>query len=210
MRICVDLDGVLANFGLAFIGKANKLFPNRFPEGYIHTDWDYPLLSKDEFSQVWADIGECWDFWEKLPAYTENIAALKNWLNQRRGDCYFLTSRSVARPGGHSVLLQTNTWLDSHGLLRPNASVIPVKSADYKMHVIAAIGADASIDDYLPTVEELHREFRAHKAFLLARPWNESGRLASLNVVQSVDEFLAAVDKGYVPSTPTPTSRCIA
>ena len=209
MKLVVDIDGVLCRFGAGFVAEVNRLFPNRLPVDYEPSDWGFSDLARHEFDAAWRAVGECWDFWEKLPAYVENVVALKNWLNQRRGDCYFLTSRSVARPGGRSVLLQTNTWLDSHGLLRPNASVIPVKSADYKMHVIAAIGADASIDDYLLTVEELHREFRSHKAFLLARPWNEKARPCGINVVQSVDDFLAAVDRGYVPSTPTSTSRCI-
>lgn len=188
MKISIDLDGVVYCFTHQITGIANSLWPGRLPEGHEPKDYGYSGdLSKDDWEQVWAKIKTDPTFYERGPAYEENIQALRVFLSNQSGhEIYFVTSRQDT--GGVSVALQTRRWLHKQGVLGLYASgnylaVIPVASPEVKKFIMTDMDIHFSIDDMGSTVEACNA-VKGHKAVLLSRPWNQERnygrRVASL------------------------------
>jgi len=177
MRISVDLDGVVANFTARVIESANKLWPGKLSLDFEPNDWNYTgFLTKEEFTDIWHDIRGSQNFWVDSPPYISNLMQLDSFLKCNITDVFFVTSR--AETAGDSVQKQTYNWFLKHGVDIANqcdmnySAIIPVKLAEKKINVMEALGIQASVDDYGPTVEACNK-LPNHKAYLLDRPWNQ-------------------------------------
>lgn len=174
LKLSIDIDGVLANFGEAANEVANNIWPGRIPSGYEPTDWYWSAyLQKDEWKEIFNKIATIPGFWSGLDPYENNIIALRNFVRDARGvEVYFVTAR--AKSDGLPIPVQTTLWLDYFDI-RPNVSnymtVVPVKDASKKPAVMDALEITHSVDDYGPTALACN-QIAGHQAFVLDRPWN--------------------------------------
>lgn len=194
--ISIDIDGVLANFDQGFVKLVNKEFPEKnIPADFSTEHWDYrQILSPEEFKNVWPKlVTDTKRFWETLNPYEDNVKALARFIprNHKYFDIYFVTAR--LNTAGDSAFSQTAKWLIAQHLSWYNTSLIVVKKAADKVGLLDTLGAQYSIDDYLPTVTSLERELPEHVAYLYDRPWNREGRPQlekALNVASDLQEWL--------------------
>jgi 5'(3')-deoxyribonucleotidase len=192
-KICFDMDGVLASFEKNVIKVANARWPGKLPEDYVPEDWDYKdKLTKEEWTQVWADIQMIPDFWMRQPEIPEAVEALLEYRQNSKNPIWFITSRIPT--GGISARYQTQLWLMKHRLISyhnmETSRVIAVIKAEDKQKWIEEFKIDVSIDDLAPTVER-HNKIQGHKAYLLRRPWNR--HCIDQPTVHSVKEFLEKI-----------------
>lgn len=192
-KISVDADGVICDFGRAFNEEANRIWPGKVPPGYVNTHWDdLGGLTNDEQSQVWERIKASPNWWMGLQAYSENVAALEQFLEAHSGhDVYIVTSRTPTL--GMSVAYQTEQWLHACGV-RPHANYLGVIATDYpseKARLYKATGMAYSVDDKGDTVAACDKR-KGHSAFLLNRPWNQEAKVRRR--VNGLAEFFKAVE----------------
>lgn len=196
MKLAIDMDGVLANFISAACKLMTSSHPTlRFKEGFEPNEWDF--ISKEDQNWLWRTVEQTSDFWIHIPPYMDNVLALRKFLSQESGhEVYFLTSRAA---GKIPVAIQTDIWLDLHGIKKHNnyAGVVVVPKSDRKAAVVEAMKIDASVDDYGPTVEMLSK-IKHHKAFLMDRPWNRDKDYGVR--VHSMADFLEASVNGKTPT----------
>jgi hypothetical protein len=196
-KIALDCDGVLANFISAFADEANRMWPGTFPKNYwkLHTQWNIPsnLLSTKQVDQVWEKIKATENWWMRLDPHHDSVGALAIFFyTQRCHEVHIVTSRVPTI--GQTISFQTDVWLRACGVnpCLNYLGVLPVANSDHKVEIYDFAGFDFSIDDKLETVQQCDA-LPKHKAFLLDRPWNQSGSVK--NRVKSVQEFLDAVVK---------------
>ena len=192
----IDVDGVLSDFGGAFRVVANQIYPNRLPEGYQPSNWDYiDKFTKEEFKIVWDAVHEIPDFYFYQKPIQANIDALRDFVSKNRCEVYFITSRR--QTAGDSILRQTEMWLDNQGLLvrRGGASVVPVPNTGAKKDILSALKIPYMIDDYDATVRNL-QTLETTKTFLLDAPWNQHA--TDLPRLYSVAEYLTELSKSGV------------
>lgn len=201
-KISLDVDGVLSRFDEGVIRTANRLWPGKFLSGYQPPDWYWTdSLTKDEWDAIWVEIKKTPNFWSTLPAYINNVHALALFLREEKDqDIFYVTSR--AKVDGYPISKQTMLWLNSLGVYHQNNqfAILPVAEgtpAPAKVAVMAALGIEYSVDDYLPTVVACG-QIPGHKAFLLDRSWNRKGRPDDVRVVHSLQEYFAEIRKGSV------------
>jgi hypothetical protein len=167
----IDVDGVLANFGDAFLDKLNAKRPYeqwlRFPTPEGPTTWDWPQdigFPADDVKAAWASIEQDPNFWAQLspfPGTVDFMLRLKQATRERQIQPYFVTNRVPKIAADF-----TNRWLEWHGYDSPN--VIAVKSS--VKHLIAeAVGADFIIDDYWKNFDGMPANVRK---YLVDKPWN--------------------------------------
>ncbi len=194
MRLGIDVDGVLADFGRAFAEAANTIWPDRFPPNYVPPDWDFGGMSPADQKKVWAVIKRTPNFWSRLRPYSENITALaRTLIGATYLDIWLVTSR--VRTEGATIARQTEQWIRSCGVREGSnfLGIITVEDAKLKQEVYPAVGIEYSIDDYGPTVLECET-LPNHHAALLSRPWN-----AEYNVkwrVDNLSQFFSEVGLG--------------
>jgi len=114
MRIGIDIDGVLRDFGKSFMGVMKKHYPETMLQDKI-TDWQFEkhfTLSKKELQEIY------WDKYcdavfldaDPMPNAIVQMRELFDWANERN---YTLVCISSQRPMGRHNSLQ---WLGKHGL----------------------------------------------------------------------------------------------
>lgn len=205
IRLGIDIDGVLANFTLAFAQAVNTMYGDKIhlAEDFEPHTWswvDSGVVTKEQENRAWEHIKAQEDFWLAMKPYAENVKALEMFLNRVNFaampvSIFYITSRVPT--AGMSVLKQTRLWLEAFQLHRYYTAIFPVVHSNNsgglppKLAIVEALGLNAMIDDYLPTVKSLGR-----KGWLLDRPWNRADRESwdwevPLQVVSSLEEFLS-------------------
>lgn len=189
MRFGIDLDGVLGNFGAEVVAVGNRLWPGKFPLGYVPDNWDYEgYLTKNEWDQVWAAIKATPYFWENetnLPGLLELQYGMK-----KDDEIFFITARATTT--GEPPSVQSARWLHYRSLW-PRAgysSVLQVGDPKYKQDLFRGLKLTFMLDDYAPTVEQLNQIEGMH-AFVLDQPWNRYAK--ELPRVFSVTEYLEKI-----------------
>ena len=189
----IDVDGVLADFCKGFTDILREL-GLKLPPDYIPSDWNWTNggVTSSIMKEAWKLIDSKPDFWQLLEPHYEDMAHMSHFFNRnadRTCEIYFITSR-VSPPTSEPIRVQTEKWLRKY-LENPKQSinVIPVNHAMNKINVIDAIGLDASLDDYLPTIINARSIRDRHHAYLLTRPWNVDRIGYSVETVDSVKEF---------------------
>ena len=139
--IGVDIDGVLANFNVAFAKLLQKLSGRTLvdPESINPTEWHWPQAigyTSKEIDACWRDIQTSSGFWAGL-APLPNVSYFLWALKRSAHDVYFAT----ARPG-LSAKHQTEVWLAHHGYSLPTVLI-----TEQKWVIAKALKFDAYIDD---------------------------------------------------------------
>ena len=187
----IDIDGVLADFASGFTLILREL-GLKLPTDYTPSDWNWTNGGVDSYimKEAWKLVDSKPDFWTTLKPH-EDMKYMTEFFNKNADktcEIYFITSRNSSP--GEFVRVQTEKWLRYY-LEYPiqSINVIPVNHAMNKINVIDALGLDASIDDYLPTIINARSIRDRHHAYLLARPWNVDRIGYSVETVNSVKEF---------------------
>jgi len=114
MRIGIDIDGVLRDFGKSFMGVMKKHYPETMLQDKI-TDWQFEkhfTLSKKELQEIYWDKFCDAIFLEAdpLPNAIEQMRELFDWADEYEHNLICVSSQ---RPSGRHNSLQ---WLGKHGL----------------------------------------------------------------------------------------------
>jgi len=191
LRISVDIDGVISDFGSNAIEVANLLWPGKIPPGYQPPDWDWTdMLTKQDWKELWTAIKATPHFWIRQGELAENVAALAEYLATAGTPVFFITSR--AETTGMNAQDQSSIWLNNRGLKNywqrePRVYVVPTPEDKIKLMKEHNIGL--SIDDKAETVE-LCNTLNGHRAYLLDSPWNQYSKEPR---VKNMSEFLREV-----------------
>ena len=115
MRIGIDIDGVLRDFGKSFMKVMKKHYPETMLQDKI-TDWQFEkhfTLSKKELQEIYWDTYCDAVFLEAppIPGAIEQMWDLFEWARTIKG--YTLVCISSQRPMGRHNSLH---WLGKHGL----------------------------------------------------------------------------------------------
>ena len=171
MKIGIDIDGVLANFGQAFAAVLHKRWNTRFDIDPQPTKWDWSDLglTKEEENWAWEEVKRTPNFWVGLEPYHDNVRALASHRTMFPEDeIFYVTSRVPS--AGLPVMHQSQRWLLAHGIYGLGTSVI-VKPKNIEKDIIYdAIGVTTAIDDYLPACVDMIQ--------CLDRPWNQGDTYA--------------------------------
>lgn len=193
MRIGIDLDGVLANFTLAYtLTTISITGRDLFPAGWMSSAafppcWDYPQAygyTDEDMTRVWREItkpsGFAKGFWRDLTVMNqEDIKAVRSL--QQRHDVYFMTVRP-----GETARQQTDAWLEDVGLT-PCTLICASKGP-----LAAALQLDAFIDDRPENCRNVQDACPRCRVFLLDAPYNQEAD-GSFHRVISVRHALDAL-----------------
>jgi hypothetical protein len=190
MKIIYDVDGVFANFILAFNQQALKLSPGCLEsEDIVPTSWNWDEeLPREVFEATIKSLPLIENFWTALKPFQENCDLMNLWLNSSLNDIYFVTSR-FGTPG-HSVTWQTRTWIERFLGLNPTGfSVVATTGTSYRKAQFArSVGAEFSIDDKPGNVRKMN-VIEGHVSYLLDRPYNQHADDLDEFRVKTVAEF---------------------
>lgn len=123
LRIGFDLDGVLANFTVAFSTMAHAQFGTPvYPDGHCVDVYSFGL-SDEEADILWGYINTHPEFWRDLPPLVTPQEAQRIRALACRANVFFLTTRPEKGVQG-AVTAATADWLCAHiGLEDPLQSV---------------------------------------------------------------------------------------
>lgn len=193
-RIGFDVDGVLADFGKAFLRAAEYVLERSFEIEYQPQTWEWrEVMSPEDFGKVWKYCMSVDDWWLTLEP-TTGLLELRTYFDmvQDRGrDIWFISSRGQSN--GQSTVAQTEQWLKRWLNTDKPIRVLVVHHAQNKRELVEALDISYFIDDYAPTI--IGMQDVCKHAFLLERAWNGSDR-ASYRIpsVKSVQHFLSCVE----------------
>lgn len=197
MRLGVDIDGVLANFNLAYAklltNQTGITFPTTSPDWPAVWNYDRAAgITPEQEKTAWKTIMEDDTFWLNLKPYPEAqvVTTQLNHLTKLGHECFFLTNRM-----GNRAKVQTERFLYGIGSDYPCVILVADKTP-----LIRLLGLNFFIDDKLDTVNEVARVAEEEKlpvhghTYLLAAPYNRQGRREDLKVVDSVIDALKQED----------------
>ncbi len=175
LNICVDVDGVLANFTDAYAAALSRrtgiVFPKASSEWPTSWYWDRDMgVSKEDEQETWRkDIIQSRTFWQRLEPTPNAKPTIKklNTMAQRGDQVYFLTHRM-----GELVKLQTERWLYNQGMNYPSVIV-----TGEKVPFLRALKANFFIDDKPDTILDVAKVAESEKwdnfqLFLFDSPYN--------------------------------------
>ena len=191
--IMFDVDGVLADFQLAFYEEARALDSTVDISCANHGAYwhDFETISKETVDKTWEKIQHTPGWWMKLKPLVDSSVFKRINAIHLEHTFYFVTSRVVA--GQMPVQLQTKSWLQGHGIYAPC-----VITSSRKGEVAKAVNADFSIEDKWENAQCVHWfTDGATKSYLINRSYNQVGGVGSRNVVRvnTVEEYLDAIRK---------------
>lgn len=174
-KLGVDVDGVLADFVAAYDKLIIEMTEeDRFPKDVEYrTSWLYAeALGYDPkaIDAVWKfGIKKSRDFWATLPLMPDALKEIEK-LNELslsgEHEVTFVTNRF-----GLSAKLQTELWLNAHGMVFPTVVLAGDKAAASKL-----LKLDIYIDDKMSNVNDVMAMVRANnlltRVYLRESPWN--------------------------------------
>lgn len=175
MRIGIDIDGVLANFNLAYIKLLNEISGKNEPLDHQPTRWHYEAelgFTANHVTEAWKRIEESETFWHELEEIKENTDYLRDWGHTPATgeEVYFIT----ARPG-KMVKLQTEDWLRSDGDWNSIWYLPTVLISSAKGLCAKALNLDIYIDDRTENIRDVQETSPSTRAYLINRSYNEGG-----------------------------------
>ena len=198
LTLCIDVDGVLANFTDSYAAALSRrtgiVFPKASSEWPTSWYWDRDAgVSKEDEEETWyKDIIQSKTFWQRLDPVPNAKPALKqlNQMAQRGDQVYFITNRM-----GVNVKLQTERWLYSHGINYPSVIVTADKAPFMKI-----LKANFFIDDRPETLIEIgnlaeKEAWPNFNLFLFDMPYNRKQNYP--NNVQRAGTVLEAIAQAY-------------
>jgi hypothetical protein len=196
-RLAFDVDGVFANFNVAFIERVKEVTGKDLfgPSPVVITTWDYPQTfgySTRDLTAVWQNIEADGQFWAMLPPYEDASRYLTRIHDQcAMDDVYFITSRP-----GYNAKAQTEAWLMIWGgFIAPTVLI-----SSNKGECCHALNIDAYIDDRDKNVFDVRSISPKTRTFLQDQPWNRNDyaydqRMKGVERVYSVGEMLNALGR---------------
>lgn len=171
LTVGVDVDGVVAEFNIAYKRLIEEMTPIRLPDisDYYPNTWNYERaagLAKEDENRVWDKIKNSDSFWQNLPQYkgTESFLWHLMDLCSNNHDVYFITSRP-----GDTAKAQTERWIKYAGFeIFPTVLISKEKGLCAK-----ALKLTHYIDDKNENVADVLQASPETKTFMLARPWNQ-------------------------------------
>lgn len=195
--VMFDIDGVLADFVLAFTALAKTKYPNvKVVSHRVITNWYFSeAMPREQFDDVSLnEIKKSSRFWEELPlclnVTTEDLGRIQRLNELHR--VYFVTSRIESG----NTLQQTRWWFFRHGITPPN-----VIMSNKKGEVARVLQADYAIDDKWDNAHCIHwlSDSPQTKSYLIDRPYNRMPTIVGaqrVRRIQTVKQFLDDVEAG--------------
>jgi len=188
LRIGFDLDGVLANFTVAFTTLASGMFGTPvYPDCRCVDVYSFGLTD-GEMDNLWNYVNSHPAFWRNLPPLVTPQEAERIRDLACRADVFFLTTRPEKGVQG-AVTAATADWLCAHiGLedpLQVESRLIVSGSALEKAKDIVALKLHLHIDDH-PALVGWPR------IMTLRYPYNDGDGAG--NYVDSLSEYLTIVE----------------
>jgi hypothetical protein len=194
--VCVDLDGVLADFNTAFLARlcaVSKWTPLSRVEFY-RWDWPASYFTPEEQRAAWTTLEEDAQFWGtlgRLPAAHELLRVVERLAEANRIDLVFLTSR----PETEAVRCGTERWLRAVvvppyrlAFAEDKAAWIAAEETRLGTHVIAVL------DDKPEHVEAIDDVLTwPYMAYLWDTPWNQAADLPA-HRLRRPEEWAALLD----------------
>lgn len=196
----IDVDGVLANFNLAYSILAERMWGNDLGRRTTDPDlwppcWSYERVYGLEDAQVgelWKAINQSVNFWSELdilqsPQTLQRVYSLSNRADV---DLYFITSRT-----GATAKKQTEDWLEFRvGVRNPTVLISSDKGA-----VAQGLRLTHFLDDKTENCVEVKVARRKKcEVFCLAAPYNKDSHFTmksiGIHVVQKVEEFVESTE----------------
>ena len=197
--LCVDLDGVLANFNEQFARLLEDLYDLRYPitDPTWPAVWHWPQAGGATDAQLdaaWRSVHQSKDFWLDLPAMPTGREALVGLLRLRSATnarIYFTTKRD----GGFLTQVQTAAWIERHGYPYPSVVLVPPEAT--KGAIFSALHATHVIDDrYEYAVEAGERGMRS---YLVHGPYNETTPAGPFLRAQTALDAVQAIRNDQIP-----------
>jgi len=186
--IIFDVDGVLADFVLAFTKTAGV--PKPWGSVENTAEWSFKGKMPDQLiADTWKVVKSMPNWWCTLPPLVSpEVFESINRLHYDNG-VLFVT----ARVSDHNAQWQTVRWLKGNGIRNPNVIV-----SHNKGEIAAAVSADFHIDDKPENAACVHwmADERPCRSYFLERalrpcPWLP----ANVRRVTSVSEYIAAIEE---------------
>ena len=197
LRIGLDLDGVLADWMLAFTTTMAALFPRHPGLPFGFTEMQRYGLETGERGITTEMVDATWATMENTPLWlVEAIPLLAPWedllLLSQIADAHavhIVTSRQ--HPARPSVIAQTTQWLHAHGL--DNMGLVHTGRKDL---AAKALELDFYLDDDPRFITQVLTEGPPDcRVFLLDRAYNRTADTPPVERVRSLREFLEIVRK---------------
>lgn len=139
-RFVIDIDGVLAEFNVAFADLLGADISGRGSDWPSQWDWPNAIATPEAIAAAWKEVAEGGTFWlmlGKLPGTASALQSLQE-LEEQGDEVYFVTNRS-----GNFVKAQTEAWLTREGYYHPTVVI----ASSGKKGIVQSIHADVMIDD---------------------------------------------------------------
>ena len=186
LKIGIDVDGVVYNFVSAFRELAIQTFGKDF--SVFSSDWDFSNwgLSPEEYKHLWTRVRNSVDwFLENEKPYSFAVESLSRLKDH---ELYFITTRASTQ--GDTVLRQTQLQLNRLGIEFPTVIVRSDKGP-----VVAGLGLDFYVDDYVENLKRAEKCSPNTKLFLVNQTYNKDLSVPdSWTRVNTLKEFAERIE----------------
>lgn len=215
LRIGIDMDGVLADFAVAFHDVERRLFGGlEIAEGQPETEEqeqaaaagqepgaaeDVPTGDRSEYEVrrrrdlIWKTIQSTPDFWNTLkPIDASAVRRIHALMLQHAWEVFFITQRPTT--DGQTVQRQTQQWLVAQGFDWPSVLVL----GGSRGAAAVALRLDYLVDDTLMNCVDVLSQSIARPILIVPdgdEPLAASARKAGIGTVQSVGEALDILEQ---------------
>jgi hypothetical protein len=173
LRIAFDLDGVLADFDVAYRRVEQQIFGAADAENPVPGPELQAAAEEEEAptesgnrrrDRVWREIEATPDFWMSLePLDPEALPRLERLALQHRWEVFFVTHRPAT--AGDTVQRQSQRWLQRHGFELP--SVLVLRGS--RGALAASLHLDYLVDDTVQNCVDVVSDSRARVVLVLPR-----------------------------------------
>lgn len=183
-----DVDGVLADFILAFTMRGNEMYGTPISQSNDQPYWDgFPGMTKKHISGVWDSINNDDGFWSSMRCLVSIPTMLRINALVTQHDVYFVTARRT-----RNAKRRTQGWLEHHGIYNPTVIISPAKG-----EVARALEVTHAIDDKAGNAICVQHLSEA-QSYIIDRKYNQFPHDTvgtKVKRVKTVEEFLDDLER---------------